>query len=67
MSGLSARQCFFTDQFISETNTVNRVDHNPRTAVITDVGQYPGGVRTTIAKHHGRYSKSDHLCQDGME
>ena len=26
----------------------------------------PGGVRTTIAKHHGRYSKSDHLCQDGV-
>ena len=26
-----------------------------------------GGVRTTIAKHHGRYSKSDHLCQDGVE
>ena len=25
------------------------------------------GVRTTIAKHHGRYSKSDHLCQDGVE
>ena len=24
----------------------------------------PGGVRTTIAKHHGRYSKSDHLRQD---
>ena len=28
---------------------------------------YSGGVRTTIAKHHGRYSKSDHLCQDGVE
>ena len=27
----------------------------------------PGGVRNTIAKHHGRYSKSDHLCQDGVE
>ena len=27
----------------------------------------PGGVRTTIAKHHGQYSKSDHLCQDGVE
>ena len=27
----------------------------------------PGGVRTTIAKHHGRYSKSDHLCQDDVE
>ena len=27
----------------------------------------PGGVRTTIAKHHGRYSKSDYLCQDGVE
>ena len=27
----------------------------------------PGGVRTTIAKHHGRYSKSDHLYQDGVE
>ena len=26
-----------------------------------------GGVRTTIAKHHGQYSKSDHLCQDGVE
>ena len=26
-----------------------------------------GGVRTTIAKHHGRYSKPDHLCQDGVE
>ena len=26
----------------------------------------PGGVRTTIAKHHGRYSKSDHLCQGGV-
>ena len=26
-----------------------------------------GGVRTTIAKHHGRYSESDHLCQDGVE
>ena len=23
-----------------------------------------GGVRTGIAKHPGRYSKSDHLCQD---
>ena len=27
----------------------------------------PGGVRTTIAKHHGRFSKSDHLCQDRVE
>ena len=27
----------------------------------------PGGVRTTIAKHQGRYSKSDYLCQDGVE
>ena len=27
----------------------------------------PGGVHTGIAKHHGRYSKSDHLCQDGEE
>ena len=27
----------------------------------------PGGVRTTITKHHGQYSKSDHLCQDGVE
>ena len=26
-----------------------------------------GGVRTTIAKHHRRYLKSDHLCQDGVE
>ena len=26
-----------------------------------------GGVRTTIAKHDGQYSKSDHLCQDGVE
>ena len=26
-----------------------------------------GSVRTTIAKHHGRYSKSDHLCQGGVE
>ena len=26
-----------------------------------------GGVRTTIAKHHERYSKSDHLSQDGVE
>ena len=26
-----------------------------------------GGVRTTIAKHHERYSKSDHLCEDGVE
>ena len=26
-----------------------------------------GGVRTEITKHHGRYSKSDHLCQDGEE
>ena len=26
-----------------------------------------GGVRTSIAKHHGRYSKSDHLRQDGVE
>ena len=25
------------------------------------------GVRTTIAKHHGRYKKSYHLCQDGVE
>ena len=24
-------------------------------------------MRTGIAKHHGRYSKSDHLCQDGEE
>ena len=24
-----------------------------------------GGVRTGIVKHHGRYSKSDHLWQDG--
>ena len=31
------------------------------------VGESPGGVRTTIAKHHGRYSKSDHLSQDGVE
>ena len=36
VSGLSAHQCFFTE--ISETNTVNRVDHNPSIAVITDVG-----------------------------
>ena len=28
---------------------------------------YLGGVCTGIAKHHGRYSKSDHLCQDGEE
>ena len=28
---------------------------------------FPGGARTTIAKHHGRYSKSDHLYQDGVE
>ena len=28
---------------------------------------HPGGVCTGIAKHHGRYSKSDHLCQDGEE
>ena len=28
--------------------------------------KHSGGVRTTIAKHHGRYSKSDHLCQDGV-
>ena len=28
---------------------------------------WAGGVRTTIAKHHGRYSKPDHLCQDGVE
>ena len=27
----------------------------------------PGGVRTTIAKHHGRYSKSDRLSQDVLE
>ena len=27
----------------------------------------PGGVRTEIAKHHARYSKSDHLCEDGEE
>ena len=26
-----------------------------------------GGVRTGIAKHHGRYSKSDQLCQNGEE
>ena len=26
-----------------------------------------GGVRTGIAKHHGRYSNSDHLCQDCEE
>ena len=26
-----------------------------------------GGVCPGIAKHHGRYSKSDHLCQDGEE
>ena len=24
-------------------------------------------MRTGIAKHHGRYSKSDQLCQDGEE
>ena len=28
---------------------------------------YLGGVCTGIAKHHGWYSKSDHLCQDGEE
>jgi len=32
-----------------------------------DISQNPGGVRNTIAKHHGRYSKSDQLCQDGVE
>ena len=32
-----------------------------------EYGFPPGGVRTTIAKHHGRYSKPDHLCQDGVE
>ena len=26
-----------------------------------------GGVRTGIAKHHGRCKKSDYLCQDGEE
>ena len=26
-----------------------------------------GGVCPGIAKHHGRYSNSDHLCQDGEE
>ena len=26
-----------------------------------------GGLCTTITKHHGRYSKSVHLCQDGVE
>ena len=30
-------------------------------------GEKSGGVRTTIAKHHGRYSKFDHLCQDDVE
>ena len=30
-------------------------------------GRNSGGVRTTIAKHHGRYSKYDHLCQDGVQ
>ena len=34
---------------------------------VKQAGYRPGGVRTTIAKHHGRYSKSDHLCQDGVE
>ena len=38
-----------------------------RVMVFNNAGEYPGGVRTTIAKHHGRYSKSDHLCQDGVE
>ena len=28
---------------------------------------HPGGVCTGIAKHHGRYSKSDHLFQDDEE
>ena len=27
----------------------------------------PGSVCTGIAKHRGRYSKSDRLCQDGEE
>ena len=27
----------------------------------------PGRVCAGIAKHHGRYSKSDHLCEDGAE
>ena len=26
-----------------------------------------GGMRTRIAKHHGRCSKSDHLSQDGVD
>ena len=26
-----------------------------------------GGARTGIAKHHGQCSKSDHLCQDGVD
>ena len=24
------------------------------------------GISQEVAKHHGRYSKSDHLCQDGV-
>ena len=36
-------------------------------SAVNTVRSAPGGVRTTIAKHHGWYSKSDHLCQDGVE
>ena len=38
-----------------------------KSSVGSEQGITSGGVRTTIAKHHGRYSKSDHLCQDGVE
>ena len=38
-----------------------------KSQIAQEYGCCPGGVRTTIAKHHGRYSKSDHLCQDGVE
>ena len=43
--------------FFTSKGDLSRLFHTER----------PGGVRTTIAKHHGRYSKSDHLCQDGVE
>ena len=51
-----------------EANAPNAVKcTDSLTNSFTSLSCFSGGVRTTIAKHHGRYSKSDHLCQDGVE
>ena len=47
------------DRFVFNYLAVDNAGQTP--------GVKPGGVRTTIAKHHGWYLKSDHLCQDGVE